>query len=111
MEVAIPSRASTHSQQVNITLDSHWRLVLRVVAEADGVSVPEVLRPVVMRYLKRRMQDEDLREAVSRIESLRRARNRVPDNITSLPGTRRTDGKRVSGRRQVRSRDGSDAES
>lgn len=108
MEVAITTRARAHSQQVNITLDAHWRLVLRVVAEADGVSVPDLLRPVVMRYLRRRMQNEDLREAITRIESLRKARSGVPHNITSLPGTRRASDNRPPGR-QIRSRDGSDA--
>jgi hypothetical protein len=32
--------------------------VLRIVAEADGVSVPDLLRSVAMRYMCRRMRDE-----------------------------------------------------
>lgn len=79
------SRKSDGPQQVNFTLDAHWRLVLRVVAEADDVSVPDLLRPVVIRYLRRRMRDEDLREAVSRIEIVKRAKQGVPDNVRPIP--------------------------
>lgn len=81
------SRRVETPQQVNFTLDPHWRLVLRLAAEADGVSAPDLIRPVVMRYLRRRMRDEDLREAVSRIEQVRRSRLGVPDNVTNMPGT------------------------
>jgi hypothetical protein len=105
VEVAIASRASSASQQVNFTLDPHWRLVLRVVAEAEGVSVPDLLRPVVMRYLRRRMKEEDLREAVSRIESHRKARSGVPNNITRLSGANRATGSRFKGRGQVKGDD------
>lgn len=80
------SRQGNASQQVNFTLDPHWRLVLRIAAEVDGVSVPDLLRPLVVRYLRRRMRDPDLAEAVARIEELRRARKQVPDNITVMPG-------------------------
>lgn len=103
MEIAIASRTSSSSQQVNFTLDPHWRLVLRVVAEAEGLSVPDLLRPVVMRYLQRRMKDEDLREAVRRIESHRRARSGAPDNITPLADVRVTTG-RSQGREPARSK-------
>jgi hypothetical protein len=89
VEIAIASRSSSSSLQVNFTLDPHWRLVLRVVAEAEGVSVPDLLRPVVMRYLQRRMKDDDLREAVARIESHRRTRSHIPDNITQMPDAKR----------------------
>lgn len=75
-------------QQVNFTLDEHWHLVLRVIAEADGVSVPELIRPVVLRYLRNRLRDEDLREAIARIEQHRLARRRAPDNITAMPKVR-----------------------
>ncbi len=78
------SRRNSSSQQVNFTLDPHWRLVLRLAAEAEGMSVPDLLRPVVMRHLRRRMQDEDLREAVARIENVRRTRSGVPDNVTTI---------------------------
>jgi hypothetical protein len=98
VEVPIASRASNASQQVNFTLDPHWRLVLRVVAEAEGVSVPDLLRPVVIRYLKRRMKNEDLLEAVSRIESHKKARRGAPDNITRLSDASRGSGNRLEGR-------------
>jgi Mg-chelatase subunit ChlI len=79
------SRKVKTSQQVNFTLDAHWRLVLRLAAEADDVSVPDLIRPVIMRYLRNRLRDEDLREAVARIEQVRRSRQGVPDNVKSLP--------------------------
>ncbi len=82
------SRRGELPQQVNFTLDPHWRLVLRLAAEADGVSAPDLIRPVVMRYLRRRMRDEDLREAVTRIEQVRRSRLGLPDNVTSMPTAR-----------------------
>lgn len=89
------SRRNSTGQQVNFTLDPHWRLVLRVVAEAEGVSVPDLLRPVVMRYLRRRMRDEDLLEAVSRIENVRRTRKGIPDNIMSMTSTTKASGSRT----------------
>jgi hypothetical protein len=79
-----PSRRVRPGQQVNFTLDPHWRLVLRLAAEADGVSAPDLIRPVVMRYLRNRMRNEDLREAVARIEQVKRSRRGVPDNITPM---------------------------
>ena len=79
-----PERAPT-GVQVNFTLEPHWRLVLRLAAEADEVSVPDLLRPVVLRYLRHRLRDPDLAEAVARIESAKRSRRRVPDNVTDMP--------------------------
>ena len=76
--------------QVNFTLDPRWRLVLRLAAEADGVSVPDLLRPIVMRYLKGRLRDEDLAEAVARIEKSRRTRRGLPDNVAETPHKERT---------------------
>lgn len=71
--------------QVNFTLEPHWRLVLRLAAEADDVSVPDLLRPVVLRYLRNRLRDDDLAEAVARIENAKRSRRRVPDNVATMP--------------------------
>ena len=79
------SRRANPGQQVNFTLDPHWRLVLRLAAEADGLSAPDLVRPVIMRYLRNRMRNEDLREAVARIEQVRRSRQGVPDNIMPMP--------------------------
>lgn len=79
-------RSSTSSVQVNVTLDPHWRLVLRLAAEADGQSVPDLLRPVVVRYLRSRLRNEDLAEAVSRMEKIQQSRHTVPDNVTPLGG-------------------------
>jgi hypothetical protein len=82
------SRRVGSGQQVNFTLDPHWRLVLRLAAEAEGVSVPDLIRPVVMRYLRGRMRNADLQEAVGRIEQIKQSRRSVPDNITPIPKTR-----------------------
>ena len=61
--------------QVNVPLDSeHWHLVLRLLAERDGSTVPELLRPVIVRFLQREeKKDADLAEAVARLERSREA--------------------------------------
>lgn len=92
------SRKSDGPQQVNFTLDAHWRLVLRITAEADGVSVPDLLRPVVVRYLRRRMRNDDLHEAVARIELVKSARQGVPDNVTPIPKPSRSRGAQKTAR-------------
>lgn len=92
------SRPGNAGQQVNFTLDPHWRLVLRIAAEVDGVSVPELLRPLVVRYLRRRMSNPDLAEAVARVEGLRRTKARIPDNIALLPGQSSSKSRRNRGR-------------
>src|SRR5579872_1516301 len=85
MVMSRASRVSKQTRQVNFTLDPHWLLVLRLTAEADGVSVPDLVRPVVMRYLRRRMRNDDLREAVSRIEHVKQSTRTVVDNIRPMP--------------------------
>lgn len=59
--------------QVNVPLESeHWHLVLRLLAEREGSTVPELLRPVIIRFLRREeTKDVDLAEAVSRLERSR----------------------------------------
>lgn len=79
------TKRRVRSGQVNFTLDPHWYLVLRLAAEADDTSVPDLIRPVIMRYLRGRMRDGDLREAVERLEQHRLSRRSVPDNITAIP--------------------------
>ena len=88
------SRRVRTGQQVNFTLDAHWRLVLRLAAEADNVSAPDLIRPVVMRYLRYRMRDEDLREAVARMEHAKRSRRGTPDNVTPLSDVTRKSGRK-----------------
>lgn len=83
--MARASKGNTPVPQVNFTLDAHWRLVLRLVAEADSVTVPDLLRPVVLRYLRGRLRDKDLAEAVARIEKVQDAKRRIPDNLAILP--------------------------
>jgi hypothetical protein len=97
------SRRARTGQQINFTLDPHWRLVLRLAAEADGMSVPDLIRPVVMRYLRSRMRNEDLREAVARIEQVKRSRRGVPDNITRIPRALSSRNKRRTGDSKSRS--------
>jgi hypothetical protein len=74
------SREAKPSHQVNFTLDAHWQLALRLVAAADEVSVPDLVRPVIVRYLRNRLREDDLREAVARIERVRRSGQGVPDD-------------------------------
>lgn len=103
-------RPRSDAAQVNFTLDEHWRLALRLTAETDGVSVPELLRPLVIRYLKGRLRDPDLAEAVARIEKSRKARRQVPDNVAAIsaPGAKRrpTRGRRSVGNSQPEGSDG-----
>ncbi len=87
------SNGSTSPPQVNFTLEAHWRLVLRLAAEADGVSVPDLLRPVVVRYLKGRMRNEDLAEAVTRIDKVQQSRKLIltpkmgfDNRLNAVPG-------------------------
>jgi hypothetical protein len=59
--------------QVNVPLESeHWHLVLRLLAEREGATVPELLRPVIVRFLRREeSKDGNLAEAVVRLERSR----------------------------------------
>jgi len=70
-----PRRVSVERFQVNVPLDSeHWHLVLRLLAERDGSTVPELLRPVIVRFLQREeKKDADLAEAVVQLERSREA--------------------------------------
>jgi hypothetical protein len=70
-----PRRTDSERFQVNVPLDSeHWHLVLRLLAERDGATVPELLRPVIIRFLRsQERKDVDLAEAVARLERSREA--------------------------------------
>lgn len=77
-------------EQVNVSVDSRILLVLRTAAARDGVSVSELLRPEVEKYVRRRLRDEHLAEAVEQIQSSRqreeerRAERRGGARVTSL---------------------------
>jgi hypothetical protein len=67
------TRASRERFQVNVPLeDEHWHLVLLQLAIREGRSVPELLRPVVVAYLKRQLRrDAKLAAAVANMEESR----------------------------------------
>jgi hypothetical protein len=53
------TRASRERFQVNVPLeDEHWHLVLLQLTIREGKSVPELLRPVVVAYLKRELRKD-----------------------------------------------------
>lgn len=56
--------------QVNVPLnDAHWHLVLMQLALRDDTSVPELLRPVIIDFLRLRLEeDSDLAAAVQSLE-------------------------------------------
>jgi hypothetical protein len=70
-----PRRTGPERFQVNVPLeDEHWHLVLRLLTEREGATVPELLRPVIVRFLRREeTKDADLAEAVTRLERSREA--------------------------------------
>jgi hypothetical protein len=67
------ARASRERFQVNVTLeDEHWYLALLQVAIRDAKSVPEVVRRVIVAYLKRQLSaDKKLAAAVANMEAAR----------------------------------------
>lgn len=67
------ARSSGSRCQVNVPLeDEHWYLVLQQLVIREGSSIPEVLRPVILAFLKRKVdRDPDLADAVSSIEKSR----------------------------------------
>lgn len=67
------TRASRERFQVNVPLeDEHWYLVLLELTIREGKSVPELLRPIVVAYLKREVRkDAKLAAAVANIEDSR----------------------------------------
>jgi hypothetical protein len=67
------ARASRQRFQVNVPLeDGHWHVALLQLAIRDGKSVPELLRPIIITYLKRQLTaDPKLAAAVANIEESR----------------------------------------
>jgi hypothetical protein len=63
------TRASRERFQVNVPLeDEYWHLVLLQLTIREGRSVPDLLRPVVVAYLKRELRkDAQLAAAVANI--------------------------------------------
>jgi hypothetical protein len=81
--------ASRERFQVNLPLeDEHWHLVLLQLAIREGKSVPELLRPVVVAYLKRQLQrDAKLAAAVASMEESRseaRRKKRQRQNLAEI---------------------------
>lgn len=67
------ARVSRQRFQVNVPLeDGHWHVALLQLAIRDGKSVPELLRPVIVAYLRRQLTaDPKLAAAVTNIEESR----------------------------------------
>lgn len=83
------TRASRERFQVNVALeDEHWHIALLQLAIRDAKSVPEVLRPVIVAYLKRQLAtDEQLAAAVASMEAARsgvRDRSRRRRNLAEV---------------------------
>jgi hypothetical protein len=105
-------RASRERFQVNVPLgDEHWHLVLLQLAIREGKSVPELLRPVVIAYLKRQLAaDAKLAAAVANMEEARseardrRRRRRSLAEVTRMtPASQRQQRKAVEQGRGTRS--------
>lgn len=87
-----------------MAVDPRTLLVLRTAATRDGVSLSELLRPVVERYARRRLRDPNLATAVTSLEAShreeqeRRNARRGGAPVTSLRGrnTRETPNNRPS---------------
>lgn len=65
--------------QVNITLEPHWRLILRFAAEADGVSVPDLLPPGRAAVPTQPTARPGSRRGGYSDEKVQRSRRRIPD--------------------------------
>jgi len=100
------TRASRERFQVNLPLeDEHWHLVLLQLAIREGKSVPELLRPVVVAYLKRQLQrDAKLAAAVASMEESRsearrkkRQRQNLAEIRTMAPTNHRRQRKAIEG--------------
>jgi hypothetical protein len=108
------ARASRERFQVNVALeDEHWYLALLQLAIRDAKSVPEVLRPVIVAYLKRQLSaDEKLAAAVVNMEAARsearvkgRRRRNLADVRPMTPGGQ--GGRRADSTSKRRRRDSS----
>jgi hypothetical protein len=67
---------ASKDRQVNIPLDDFMHDVLEVVTARDRRSTPALLRPVIERYLRRRLKDEGIAAAVDGIRRSREAEAR-----------------------------------
>jgi hypothetical protein len=100
--------ASRDRFQVNVPLDDeHWHLVLLQLTIRDAKSVPELLRPVVVDYLKRQLRkDSKLAAAVANIEESRseaREKKRGRQNLAEVrPMAMGSDGRRLTTNRRGR---------
>jgi hypothetical protein len=82
--------------QVNVPLeDPHWYLALQQLVIRDGSTIPDILRPVIIQFLRRKLvADPKLAAAVELIEQSRvDAQARVPRaeklaTVAEMPGKR-----------------------
>lgn len=93
------TNAKRRKPQVNVSLSDRDRLLADVVAAADGVSVAELLRGPVERYLRRREGEQEIKTALEAIERHRSARaskraRKRGASVTSITRQRRAKGAR-----------------
>lgn len=71
------SRAAHQRFQVNVPLGAeHWHIALLQLAIRENKTVPELLRPVIIRYLKRQLSiDPQLAAAVRSLEESKATAN------------------------------------
>ena len=69
------SGSGRRREQVNIAVDDDIALALRVIAARDGVSVPDLVRPMVDELVARRLEDDHLAEAVRALRASRKTRS------------------------------------
>lgn len=67
-------RSGRWSEQVNVSMDENTALALRLIATRDGVSVPDLLRPLVEDLVRERLKDRYLAAAVDALKSSRNAK-------------------------------------
>jgi hypothetical protein len=67
------ARPSQVRRQVNVPLDDeHWYLALQQLVLRERSTIPEVLRPVIVKFLKRKLDaDPELAAAVANVEKSR----------------------------------------
>lgn len=65
--------AATRRDQLNVPVRERLAIAARQASQIRGVSVPELLRPVVERFLESLLLDENVRAATDAVERGRQA--------------------------------------
>jgi hypothetical protein len=80
--------------QVSVTVDHETLVALRLLATRDMRSIPDLLRVLVDRHVKRAMKDPDFRQSVEHLLASRervtesKRRRRPPATVADLAGRR-----------------------